>query len=243
MGQLDGKIAIITGAGTGIGKGIARAFAREGATLVIAARNESNLQRTADELRPHGATVEVVPTDVSEESAVVALFEHTIQQFDRLDILVNNAGVFGGGPLEELTLAAWQRVMDVNLTGVFLCTREAMKIMKRQRGGRIINIGSISAQMPRMNSAPYSTTKHGLVGLTKSTALEGRAFGIAAGCLHPGNVVTERRSGSEADMDQEPMMSADDIAMAALTMAALPPYVNMLESVVLPVTQLYLGRG
>ena len=134
MGQLDGKIAIITGAGTGIGKGIARAFAREGATLVIAARNESNLQRTADELRPHGATVEVVPTDVSEESTVVALFEHTMQQFDRLDILVNNAGVFDGGPLEELTLAAWQRVMDVNLTGVFLCTREAMKIMKRQRG-------------------------------------------------------------------------------------------------------------
>ncbi len=244
MGQLDGKIAIITGAGTGIGKGIARAFAREGATLVIASRNESNLRRTADELRSHGAaTVEVVPTDVSEESAVVALFEHTIQQFDRLDILVNNAGVFDGGPLEELTLAAWQKVMDVNLTGVFLCTREAMKIMKHQRGGRIINIGSISAQMPRMNSAPYTTTKHGLVGLTKSTALEGRAFGIAASCLHPGNVVTERRSGSEADMDQEPMMSADDIAMAALTMAALPPYVNMLESVVLPVTQLYLGRG
>ena len=125
--------------------------------------------------------------------------------------------------------------LDVNLTGVFLCTREAMKIMKHQRGRRIINIGSISAQMPRMNSAPYSTTKHGLVGLTKSTALEGRAFGIAASCLHPGNVVTERRSGSEAEMDQEPMMSADDIATTALTMAALPPDVNMLESVVLPV--------
>ena len=243
MGQLDGKVAIITGAGTGIGKGIARAFARQGATLVVAARNEANLQRTADELRAHGATVEVVPTDVTEESHVVALFQHTTERYDRLDILVNNSGVFDGGPIEELTLETWRKVMDVNLTGVFLCTREAMKIMKRQRGGRIINIGSISAQMPRMNSAPYSTTKHGLVGLTKSTALEGRAFGVAASCLHPGNVTIERRSGSDADEDQEPMMAADDIAMAALTMAALPPYVNMLESVVLPVTQLYLGRG
>ena len=243
MGQLEGKIAIITGAGTGIGKGIARAFAREGAKLVIAARNEQNLQRTADELRPQGAPVEVVPTDVTDEAQVIALFEHTLREFERLDILVNNSGVFDGGPLEEISLETWQKVMDVNLTGVFLCSREAMKIMKRQRGGRIINIGSISAQMPRMNSAPYSTTKHGLVGLTKSTALEGRAFGVVASCLHPGNVVTERRGASDATMDQEPMMTPDDIAMTAVTMAALPPYVNMLEAIVLPVTQLYLGRG
>ena len=243
MGQLDGKIAIVTGAGTGIGKGIARAFAREGATLVIASRSKANLDGTAAELRPLGTTVVVVPTDVSVEAQVIALFDRTMQEFGRLDILVNNSGIFDGGPLEELSLETWQRVVDVNLTGVFLGTREAMKIMKRQGGGRIINIGSISAQMPRMNSAPYSTTKHALVGLTKSTALEGRAFGVVASCLHPGNVFTERRIGSTDEQDQEPMMSPDDIGSAALAMAALPLNVNMFESIVLPVTQLYLGRG
>ena len=243
MGQLEGKIAVITGAGTGIGKGIARAFAREGAKLVIASRNAKNLEATADELRPLGASVTVVPADVTDEGQVTALFERTMREFGRVDIVVNNSGVFDGGPIDELTLEAWQRVLDVNLTGVFLCTREAMKIMKRQRGGRIINIGSISAQMPRMDSAPYSTSKHGLVGLTKSTALEGREFGVSASCLHPGNVLTERRSASDMALDEEPMMTTDDLAMAAVTMAAMPPNVNMLESVVLPVGQLYLGRG
>ena len=243
MGQLDAKIAIITGAGTGIGKGIARAYAREGAKLVIASRNKGNLDRTAEELRSDGATVLVVPTDITVESQVIALFQRTMEEFGRLDILVNNSGVFDGGPLEDLSLETWQRVIDVNLTAVFLCSREAMKIMKSQRAGRIINIGSISAQMTRMNSAPYSASKHGLVGLTKSTALEGRDFGVVASCLHPGNVATERRDASDASQDQEPMMTPDDIAMAALTMAALPPNVNMFESIVLPVTQAYLGRG
>ena len=243
MGQLDGKVIIITGGGTGVGKGIARAFAREGAKLIIASRSSQNLECIASELRSGGATVAVAPTDVTEEAQVISLFERTMEEFGRLDVLVNNSGVFDGGPLEELSLETWQRVLDVNLTGAFLCSREAMKIMKRQREGRIINIGSISAQVPRMNSAPYVATKHGLVGLTKSTALEGRAFGVVASCLHPGNVVTERRAGSDDPMDQEPMMTSDDLAMTAVTMAALPPYVNMLEAVVLPVTQLYLGRG
>ena len=242
MGQLDGKIAIITGAGTGIGKGIARAYGREGARLVLAARNKENLEGTAEETRSGGADTLVAPTDVTDEAQVIALFERTMQEFGRVDILVNNSGVFDGGPLDELSLETWQKVIDVNLTGVFLCTREAMKIMKRQGGGRIINIGSISAQMPRMNSAPYATTNHALVGLTKSTALEGREFGVVASCLHPGNVVTERNSNT-IPRDGEPMMSADDVAMAALTMAALPPNVNMLEAIVLPVTQKYLGRG
>ena len=243
MGQLDDKIAIITGAGTGIGKGIARAFAREGAKLVIASRNQDNLEATAAEARLHGATVLVVPTDVTVEGEVVELFNETIEEFGRLDILVNNSGTFDGGPLDELSLETWQHVLDVNLTAVFLCSREAMKIMKGQRAGRIINIGSISAQVPRMDSAPYATSKHGLVGLTKSTALEGRPFGVAAGCLHPGNVLTERRGASDAATDDEPMMTTDDLATVAVTMASLPPYVNMLESIVLPVDQLYLGRG
>lgn len=243
MGQLDGKIAIITGAGTGIGKGIARAFAREGATLVLASRTQKTLDETAEEARSLGATARVIPTDVTDEEQVVALFEQVMDEFGRLDILVNNSGAFDGGPLEELSLAAWQKVIGVNLTGPFLCTREAMKIMKKQKVGRILNIGSISAQMPRMNSAPYTTSKHGLVGLTKSTALEGRAFGISAGCLHPGNILTERRAASDRPADQEPMMTVDELATMALAMVALPPHANALEAIVLPVEQAYVGRG
>jgi NAD(P)-dependent dehydrogenase (short-subunit alcohol dehydrogenase family) len=243
MGQLEGKIALITGAGTGIGKGIARAFAAEGATLIIASRNAQHLESTGGELRERGATVLVIPTDVTDEPQVITLFARAIEAYGRLDILVNNAGIFDGGPLEELSLETWRKVLDVNLTGPFLCSREAIKIMKRQGGGRIINIGSISAQMPRMHSVPYSTTKHALVGLTKATALEGRAFGVVASCLHPGNVATERRQGSDAEADQEPMMTPDELALAAVTMAALPLHVNMLEAIVLPSTQLYLGRG
>jgi NAD(P)-dependent dehydrogenase (short-subunit alcohol dehydrogenase family) len=243
MGQLEGKIALVTGAGTGIGKGIARAFAREGAHLVFASRCRAKLEATAVELRAQGSTVVVVPTDITDEAQVVALFERTVREFGRLDILVNNAGAFDGGPLETLSLETWRNVIDVNLTGPFLCTREALKIMKPQRQGRIINMGSISAQMPREDSAPYTTSKFALAGLTRSTALEGRAFGISASCLHPGNTASERRSISDVPQNQEPMMAVEDLAMVAVTMAALPPYANMLETIVLPVEQLYVGRG
>ena len=243
MGQLDNKVTIITGAGTGIGKGIARAFAGEGAILVLASRNAQNLADTAAETRALGAQTLVVPTDVTDEAQVAALFAQTMGEYGRVDILINNAGAFDGGPLEELSLATWMHVLNVNLTGPFLCSRAAMKIMKEQGGGRIINIGSISAQMPRMNSVPYSTTKHGLVGLTKAAALEGRDFGVVVSCLHPGNVLTERRAGAASTADQEPMMSVDELAMTVLTMAALPLHVNLLEAIVLPTTQKYLGRG
>ena len=243
MHQLEGKVAIVTGAGTGIGKGIAKAFAGEGARLVLASRKQANLEQTAEEMGGDDSAVLVVPTDVTKEDEVVRLFETTLEKFGRLDILVNNSGTFGGGPLDELPLETWQKVVDVNLTAPFLCTREAMKVMKRHKGGRIVNIGSISAQMCRPNSAPYNATKHGLVGLTKSAALEGRAFGIVVSCLHPGNVLTERRVGSGRKTDEEPMMSVEDIANAALAMVTLSPHVNMLESIVLPAEQLYLGRG
>lgn len=243
MAELEGKVALITGAGSGIGKGIARAFARAGASLVLAARTREKLEATAEEVRALGAAALVAPVDVTDEAQVVTLFVRAVQQFGRIDIVVNNAGAFDGGPLEELSLETWRKVIDVNLTGPFLCSREAIKIMKQQGGGRIINIGSISAQKPRMHAAPYTTSKHGLVGLTRAAALEGRDHGIVVSCLHPGNVATERRQASSAPMDQEPMMTPDEIAQAALTMAALPLHVNMLEAIVLPATQAYLGRG
>lgn len=243
MGQLDGKVTILTGAGTGIGKGIARGFAKEGAPLVLASRNRENLEATEREIAQHGVETLVVPTDVTDEDQVAALFEKTMDKFGRVEVLINNSGAFDGGPLEELTLETWQKVLGVNLTGPFLCTRAAMPIMKSQGGGRIINIGSISAQMCRSNAAPYNTTKHGLVGLTKSTALEGRDHNIVASCLHPGNVLTERRAAGRKPQDEEPMMTVDELATVAVTMAALPLHVNVLESIVLPTTQAYLGRG
>lgn len=243
MGQLDGKIAIITGAGTGIGKGIARGFAREGADLVLASRNRENLQATAQEIAHYNRRVRVIVTDVTDEASVIHLFETTMAEFGRIDILINNSGAFDGGPFEELSLETWQKVVNVNLTGPFLCAREAMKIMKRQGGGRIINIGSISAQMCRPNAAPYNTTKHALVGLTKSIALEGRDYSVVAGVLHPGNVLTERRAASGASQDAEPMMTVDELALTAITMAALPLHVNVFETIVLPTQQKYLGRG
>jgi NAD(P)-dependent dehydrogenase (short-subunit alcohol dehydrogenase family) len=243
MNQLAGKVSIITGAGTGIGKGIARAFAREGSHLVLASRNAQRLEETRAELETQAVKVLVVPADVTDEAQVRGLFEATLNTFGRVDILVNNAGRFDGGPLEELSLETWQKVLAVNLTAPFLCSREAMRIMRRQGGGRIINIGSISAQMPRLHSVPYTTTKHGLTGLTKAAALEGREFGVVVSCLHPGNVATERRQASKLKQDEEPMMTPDELAAAAVTMAALPLHVNMLEAIVLPVRQQYLGRG
>ena len=243
MGQLAGKTAIITGAGSGIGKGIARALAQEDAQVILAGRTPATLESIAGELRGAGAHPIVIPTDVTDEAQVVALFDQALQQTARVDLVVNNAGVFDGGPIESLSLATWQHVLAVNLTGPFLCTREAMIIMKRQGGGRIVNVGSISAQVPRLNSIPYTTTKHGLVGLTKAAALEGRDYGVVVSCIHPGNVATERRQASAAPQDQEPMMTPDELAVAVVTMATLPAHVNMLEAIVLPVGQAYLGRG
>lgn len=244
MSQLEGEIAIVTGGSSGIGKGIAQAFAREGAKLVIAARNREKLDATADELRSAGAVVLSVPTDVTQEAQVVALFERTMEEFGRLDILVNNAGIcLQEAPLEETSVEMWQRTLDVNLTGPFLCTREAMRIMKRQRAGRIINIGSIAAQMPRPNAAPYSCAKIGLVALTKTTALEGRAFGVVASCLHPGNTATAMEDGSRPDGSREPMIVVEDLTKVVVTVASLPLHVNMLQTIVLPTGQPYLGRG
>jgi NAD(P)-dependent dehydrogenase (short-subunit alcohol dehydrogenase family) len=243
MGKLDEKVALITGANKGIGKGIAKAFASEGAALALTARGADQLKQAADELAAQGCNVFTLPADITDERQVQDIFAKTIDRFSRLDILVNNAGAFDGGALDELTAETWDKVLAINLRAPFLCTREAMRIMKQQRGGRIINIGSISAQRVRPHSAPYSASKHGLWGLTQVTALEGRDYGISCGCLHPGNVLVERRQGSTKKEDEEPMMTVEELAQAAVLMAALPAHVNMLEAIVLPVGQLYIGRG
>jgi NAD(P)-dependent dehydrogenase (short-subunit alcohol dehydrogenase family) len=239
MRRLEGKIALITGANRGIGRGIAEAFAAEGAALILTARDAALLNETAEALKRSGAEVLVVPADLTEEKQVQEVFCQAMDRFDRLDVLVNNAGTFSGyAPIDEVTVESWDWIMAVNLRGPLLCTREAFKIMKAQRGGRIINIGSIASQRVRPKSAAYSTSKHGLWGLTQVTALEGRDHGISCGILHPGNVMVEKRAG-----DPEPMMSPEDIAMAALAMATLPPHVNMLEVTALHLEQPFLGRG
>jgi NAD(P)-dependent dehydrogenase (short-subunit alcohol dehydrogenase family) len=242
MGKLDNKVALVTGASQGIGLGIAQQLAAEGAALVLTARNAERLDQNVQELTKAGAAVLAVPADITDEAQVQEVFRQTLERFGRLDLLINNAGIFNGGPVDELSVEVWDRVLATNLRGPFLCTREAMRIMKRQRGGRIINIGSISAQRVRPFSAAYSTSKHGLWGLTQVTALEGREYGITCGCLHPGNVEVETLAQARRT-SLEPVMNVADIAQAALAMAVLPPNVNMLEAIVLPIDQLYLGRG
>jgi NAD(P)-dependent dehydrogenase (short-subunit alcohol dehydrogenase family) len=243
MRRLKGKVAVITGGNQGIGKGIAKLFAQEGARLALCARNAAKLSATADELRTSGAEVFASPVDVSEEEAVEKFFKDLMARFGRVDILVNNAGNFDGAPIDQLTLAAWNNVIGACLTGTFLCSRAAFRIMKGQGGGRILNIGSISAQRPREGSAPYTSAKFGLWGLTNAIALDGRPHGILCSCLHPGNVRVEWRSDPRVAINQEPMMETETVAQAALAMLTVPPDVNFLEAIVLPREQTYLGRG
>jgi NAD(P)-dependent dehydrogenase (short-subunit alcohol dehydrogenase family) len=249
MGKLDGKVAIVTGGGSGIGKGIARGLGAEGAKVVLAGRRVEPLNQAVNEFSALGFAAVAIPTDVTVEAQVSALFAGTVERFHRVDILVNNAGAVDGGALDELSVESWDKVITTNLRGPFLCTRSAMRVMKPQGGGRIINIGSISAQRPRMNSGAYATSKFGIWGLTLSTSLEGRAYGISACCLHPGNVQVETADEEVgavtgiSDYVSEPKMQVSEIAEVAILMATLPPHMNLLEAIALPVKQAYLGRG
>ena len=242
MAKLDGHIALITGSGRGLGRAISRAVAREGAQTVLTARSETELAAADDEIARLGPQPLTLAGDITDERHVDSLFAQIQQRYGRLDLLVNNAGAFDGGPLDELSTEAWDKVIAVNLRAPFLCTRAALRIMKPQGRGRIINIGSISAQRVRPGSAPYAASKHGLWGLTQATALEGREFGVTCCCLHPGNIQVERRHTDKPE-DAEPMMTPDEVAEVALLMATLPPHVEMIEAIVLPHQQLYVGRG
>jgi len=242
MGKLENQIALIAGASSGIGKAIAISLAAEGASVVLAARREKELNSVAIQINNSGGHALSVPTDLTVEIQVISLFQLIQQTYSRLDILINSIGSFGSAPIEDMPIEVWDRVINSNLKAPFLCIREAMKIMKKQRRGRIINIGSTSAKRVRPNSAAYSATKHGLWGLTQVAALEGRSFGITCCCVHPGRVRVERAS-SNPDSINDPLISVDDIARTVLHIATLPSDVLMLETTILPIEQPYIGRG
>src|SRR5262245_36042953 len=245
-----GKIALVTGAGTGIGKHAALALSRDGYSVVLAGRRQDLLEATAAEAK---SPTLVVPTDVADPAAVKALFAKTVEVFGRLDVVFNNAGTGAPPvPLEDLTYEQWKTVVDINLTGVFLCTQEAFKIMKSQnpRGGRIINNGSISAHAPRPNSSPYTSTKHAVTGLTKAASLDGRKYDIACGQIDIGNAETPMTARMKTGVPQpngatipEPTMGADNVARAVVYMASLPLDANVLFMTVMATKMPFVGRG
>lgn len=240
MEQLNGKVALVTGSAHGIGKAIAIGLAREHADLVLADKDVTGMATVDKAITDLGVQAEAVSTDVTSEQQIDALFARAMERFGRLDILVNNAGLFGAAPIDQMTTETWDRLIAVDLRAAFICTRSAFRIMKKQGGGRIINIGSISAHRVRPNNAAYSSAKFGLIGLTHTTALEGREYGINCGILQPGEVLHE---GRPMEMQKEPYMTTDEIAAAAVYMACQPPGVNVLELVQLNARQQYVGRG
>jgi NAD(P)-dependent dehydrogenase (short-subunit alcohol dehydrogenase family) len=249
----DGKIAMVTGAGSGVGRATALALLREGYSVVLAGRRPEALEQTAALAGPHAVRALAVPTDVSDPESVRRLFERARSAFGRLDVLFNNAGTGAPAvPLEELTVEQWRRVIDINLTGAFLCIQAAFRLMKEQspRGGRIINNGSLSAYVPRPRSAPYTASKHAITGLTKSTALDGRPFDIACGQIDIGNASTEMTARMAAGVPQangtvaaEPTMDVEHVARAVVYMAGLPLDANVLFLTVMATQMPFVGRG
>jgi NAD(P)-dependent dehydrogenase (short-subunit alcohol dehydrogenase family) len=247
------KVAIVTGAGSGIGKASAVALLGAGYHVMFAGRRRDALDAAIASAGPLAARATAVPTDVADPASVAALFEATRASHGRLDVLFNNAGV-GAPPvgLEELTFEQWRNVVDINLTGVFLCTQQAIKLMKAQspRGGRIINNGSISAHAPRPNSAPYTSTKHAVTGMTKSTSLDGRKYDIACSQIDIGNAATEMAAKMAKGVPQangeiaiEPLMDVAHVASAVVYMASLPLDANVQFMTVMATKMPYVGRG
>jgi NAD(P)-dependent dehydrogenase (short-subunit alcohol dehydrogenase family) len=247
------KVAMVTGAGSGIGKATAVALLQEGYHVVLAGRRKERLEEAMASAGEAAARGLVVPTDVTDPLAVRALFARTREAFGRLDVLFNNAGTNAPGiPLEDLSFDQWKAVVDANLTGVFLCTQEAFRLMKSQdpRGGRIINNGSISAHAPRPNSAPYTATKHAITGLTKSTSLDGRKYDIACGQIDIGNALTEMAARMATGVPQangsiavEPLMDVAHVARAVVHMTSLPLDANIQFLTVMATKMPFVGRG
>jgi NAD(P)-dependent dehydrogenase (short-subunit alcohol dehydrogenase family) len=247
------RIALVTGAGSGIGRAVSLALKAEGYSVVLAGRRAERLERTAADAAPSGGRMLAVPTDVARPDSVRALFARVAETFGRLDLLFNNAGAGAPGiPMEDLTYEQWSAVVAVNLTGPFLCAQQAIRLMKAQHppGGRIINNGSISAHVPRPNSAPYTATKHAITGLTRSISLDGRKYGIACGQIDIGNAATEMTERMTAGVPQadgttrpEPRMEVEDVARAVLYMASLPLSANVQFMTVMATNMPFIGRG
>ena len=249
------KIALVTGAGTGVGRSVAIALAKAGYNLVLAGRRKEMLDKVAGEINAVGAQALAVPTDVSKRELIIALFDKVKSSFGRLDVLFNNAGIGAPPvPLEDLPFETWQNVVATNFTGMFLCTQEAIKIMKAQnpRGGRIINNGSISAHAPRPFSVAYTSTKHAITGLTKSTSLDCRPYDICCGQIDIGNAatpLTERMVQGDGVLQPhggkmiEPRMDADHVGNAVVYMAGLPLDANVQSITVMATKMPYVGRG
>jgi NAD(P)-dependent dehydrogenase (short-subunit alcohol dehydrogenase family) len=247
------KIALVTGAGSGIGRHVALALLQDGYAVVLAGRRREALEATAEQGRASGSRSLVAPTDVSDPASVKALFARTRETFGRLDLLFNNAGVFTTPvSIEDIPYEQWKAAVDINLTGAFLCTQEAFRLMKEQqpRGGRIINNGSISAHAPRPNSAPYTSTKHAITGLTKATSLDGRKYDIACGQIDIGNAATDmtEKMGkgvlqANGTVAPEATMHVDHVARAVLYMASLPLDANVQFMTVMATKMPFIGRG
>jgi NAD(P)-dependent dehydrogenase (short-subunit alcohol dehydrogenase family) len=248
----DGKVALVTGGGSGIGKASALALAEEGFAVVVAGRRSEPLQAVVNEIESKQGRALGVPTDVGNPEAVRDLFAKTKQTYGRLDVLFNNAGFGAAGPIEELPYERWKGVIDSILNGSFLCTQEAFKIMKDQKpmGGRIINNGSISAHVPRPDSAAYTSAKHAITGLTKSTSLDGRKYDIACGQIDVGNALTEMTQRMTRGVPQangavivEPTMDVQNVARAVVFMATVTPEANVQFLTVMATKMPFVGRG
>ena len=249
---MESKVAIVTGAGSGIGRAVSLALLKNGWRVVLAGRRDDALKKAIEESGLASGQAEAVPTDLRDPAAIAALFRRAREAFGRLDLLFNNAGISAPGLLEDISLEQWKSVVDTNLTAAFLCTQEAFKIMKAQtpRGGRIINNGSVSAYTPRPNSAPYTATKHAITGLTKSTSLDGRKYDIACGQIDIGNAMTDMAIPMTRGVPQangeiavEPVMDPEHVANAVLNMASLPLDTNVLFMTIMATKMPYVGRG
>lgn len=251
--EKEQKISIVTGAGTGVGKSASLALADEGWTIVLAGRRKDPIEAVANEIKSRGGNASAIVTDTSDPKSVKGLFEETKRAFGRLDLLFNNAGTNAPGvSLEELNFEQWTNVVNVNLTGVFLCTQEAFRLMKAQTpmGGRIINNGSISAHVPRPGSAPYTATKHAVTGLTRSTSLDGRKYNIACGQIDIGNALTEMAARmtkgvpqADGSIQVEPVMDVANVGKTVAHMASLPMEANVQFVTVMATNMPFIGRG
>jgi NAD(P)-dependent dehydrogenase (short-subunit alcohol dehydrogenase family) len=251
-GQLQGRVAIVTGASNGIGRGIAEVFASEGAKTVLAARRAAVLDEVVAGIKARGGDALAAPTDVTREDQVAALFAKAKEAYGRVDVLVNNAGVATHINTEDITLQYWRDALDINITAAFLCSREAIRMMKAQtpQGGRILNIGSVSAKTPRPDSLPYTTTKFALQGMTHQLTMDGRKYGVVASIIHPGATLSSfstrrgRMTSGAGPTPDDYIMAAEDVAKVAVVMAALPPEVNLYEATILPNhMRSFIGRG